>query len=72
MAAAKKVRLVAVQVHAQFVVDDGQTLTPLSACGIESPPISVAPADWPTFATGPFAAAVAQLEEQINAPEAEA
>lgn len=65
---AKKVRLVAVQVHAQFVVDDGETLAPLEAHGLQSPPVAVTPADWPTFAAGRFAQAVAALEDQLNAP----
>lgn len=71
MPSEKKIRLVRVQVLAEFVVDDGETLTPLAAYGMESPPVQVTPAEWPTFATGTFAEAVAQLQEQINAPASE-
>jgi hypothetical protein len=67
--AEKKIRLVRVQVLSEFVVDDGETLAPLTAYGLESPPVQVMPADWPGFAAGPFAEAVAKLQEQINAPE---
>jgi hypothetical protein len=72
MVAEKKVRLVKVQVLADFVVDDGETLTPLAAFGLESPPVAVTAADWPAFATGPFADAVAALEAQINEAQAAA
>lgn len=67
---AKKIRLVAIQVHAQFVVDDGETLAPLESYGLQSPPVAVTPADWPEFAAGPFVRAVADLEQQINATPA--
>lgn len=68
-----RIRLVNVKVHPQFVVDDGETLRSIESLGLglSVPPITVAADDWPTFATGPFAAAVQELQDHLDAREGE-
>jgi len=62
----KKLRLLKVVVQPTFVLDDGKTLTEVSA-----EPVVVQPDDWPTYATGRFAESVAAYEAQVNTPAQE-
>jgi len=55
-----RLRLVSVTVLAEFVADDGETLTPVTV-----EPVKVPAADWPTYATTTFAEAQAALEAQL-------
>lgn len=59
-----KLRLLKVIVQPVFVVDDGESLR-------EEPiqPVTVSPADWPTFATTTFIEGMATLQAQLDAPE---
>lgn len=66
----KKVRLVGVTAQFEFVVDDGDHLTPLllddGQGGRSKPAVSIPAADWPTYATSTFLEAVAALEADVN------
>jgi hypothetical protein len=63
----KKLRLLHVVVQPYFVIDDGENLEP-HICE----PVTVTASDWPTFPTTGFAAALDQLQTQINAADADA
>lgn len=58
-----KLRLLKVIVQPVFALDDGDALT-------EQPgePVTVSPAEWPTFATDRFAQGFEQLRQQVEGP----
>jgi hypothetical protein len=56
-----KLRLLKVIVQPVFVVDDGETLTEQPA-----QPVSVSPAEWPTFATTTFVEGMEALQAEID------
>lgn len=56
-----KLRLLKVIVQPVFVVDDGETLTEHPA-----QPVTVAPADWPTYATTTFVEGFAELQARLD------
>jgi hypothetical protein len=58
----KKLRLLKVVVQPTFVFDDGENLNEVIA-----EPITVSPADWPSYATNGFVRAVDELEAKIAA-----
>lgn len=57
-----RVRLVGVMVTPIVLVDDGDSLKPLQ---IEA--VQVSAEDWPTYATGGFQEAMAQLQAEVEA-----
>lgn len=57
----KKLRLVKVLVQSTFVIDDGESLTEMTA-----ETATVAAKDWPGYASGAFAEAVAAYEAKLN------
>lgn len=59
----RRLRLLKVVVQAVFVVDDGETLVEQAV-----QPVEVTPAEWPSYATGRFAADVAQIRAQVESP----
>jgi len=56
-----RIRLLKVIVQPVFVVDDGDELIEQVA-----EPVTVSPADWPTFATTTFVEGMAALQAQID------
>jgi hypothetical protein len=68
---ALKLRLAGVQVLVDAYVDDGENLWPLSHYGLEVAPSALRPPTGPGFAAGPFAEAMADLEDKLNAPPEE-
>jgi hypothetical protein len=56
-----KLRLLKVIVQPVFAVDDGETLTETSA-----EPVTVTPADWPTYPTTRFIEALNTLQTQLD------
>jgi hypothetical protein len=58
-----RVRLLKVIVQPVVVIDDGETLTELVG-----QPATVSAAQWPTYATTEFAAAMEQLRQQVEEP----
>lgn len=57
-------RLLKVIVQPIFVLDDGENLTETAA-----QPVTVAPADWPTYSTTGYGQAFAELQAQLEASE---
>lgn len=57
----KRLRLLKVVCQAVFVVDDGESLSEITA-----QPVTVPAADWPTYATGDFAVNVEKLRQQVE------
>jgi hypothetical protein len=68
----RKLRLVKVVVQPVFMVDDGETLTPLDALlqddqGRPAAPITeVAAKEWPSYATTRFVEEAKKLEQHVN------
>jgi hypothetical protein len=60
-----RIRLLKVIVQPIFVVDDGERLIEQVA-----EPVTVSPADWPTFATTTFVEGMAALQAQLDAQDA--
>jgi hypothetical protein len=60
-----RIRLLKVVVQPVFVVDDGEQLVEQVA-----EPVTVSPADWPTFATTTFVDGMAALQAQLDARNA--
>lgn len=73
----KKLRLVRVTVLPEFVIDDGESLSPLSAHvrNEDGSPLvlstAVLPADWPNYATTDFVKAMKDMEKRLNPIEGE-
>lgn len=61
-----RVRLLRVTVQPEFVVDDGDTLSPLPLQAVEIPA-----AQWIEFAADNFAKAIAAIQEQVDQAAAE-
>jgi hypothetical protein len=57
----KALRLLKVVVQPVFAIDDGQSLTEVSA-----EPIVVRPQDWPTYATTQFVDEVSKLQSGLD------
>jgi hypothetical protein len=62
----KKLRLVRVVVQPEFVVDDGENLTPFTEGDAALTAVVTAKA-WPDYPTTGFADAVKKLESDLNA-----
>lgn len=60
--AAKKLRLLRVQVQPVFVIDDGETLE-----DVEHGVITIPAAEWPTYSSERFPRETAEWEERLNA-----
>lgn len=64
MVGVNRLRLVAYVIQPQFMVDDGETLTPLPV-----QPLTIPAAEWPNV-VATAAGAVEQLRQQVETPEA--
>jgi hypothetical protein len=69
----KRLRLVAVAAQFEFVVDDGETLTPFVLTDREgrvaNPSTRILAKDWPDYAKTGFIEAIKDLETQLEAQE---
>jgi hypothetical protein len=57
----KRLRLVKILVQAVVMIDDGDELAEA-----QTPPFTVSPSAWPTFATTEFAAAFAEWQKEVE------
>jgi hypothetical protein len=57
-----RVRLVSVQVQPVFLLDDGETLTP-----VDHPAVTIPAAEWPTYSSERFPREVAEWQTQLDA-----
>lgn len=57
-----RVRLVSVQVQPVFLLDDGETLTP-----VDHPSVMIPAAEWPTYSSERFPREVAEWQAQLDA-----
>lgn len=64
MTGTSKLRLVGVQVRPEFVIDDGETLTPV----VTQQPLGqyVSAKDWPDYPANGFLEAVENLERELG------